>query len=88
MVERYVSRPVQIDAKQFKCFTTAVDIIAWAEKEGVSGMYFESGNLYIPTLEGMMRADVGDWIICGTMGEFYPCKDRVFRMKYLKVIND
>src|SRR5690554_3316958 len=27
--------------------------------------------LIIPTLEGKMRAEVGDWIICGVQGELY-----------------
>lgn len=38
--------------------------------------------LTIYTLEGPMRADVGDWIIRGTRGEFYPCKPDVFAVKY------
>lgn len=38
--------------------------------------------LEIKTLEGVMTARTGDWIIKGTLGEFYPCKDEVFRKKY------
>lgn len=36
----------------------------------------------IPTPEGSMKAQVGDWIIKGVMGEFYPCKDGVFTQTY------
>ena len=36
----------------------------------------------IPTLEGDMVADMGDWIIKGVAGEFYPCKDEIFRQTY------
>jgi hypothetical protein len=25
---------------------------------------------------------MGDWIIQGVMGEFYPCKDEIFKMTY------
>lgn len=39
-------------------------------------------SMYIETLEGTMRADIGDWIIRGTRGEFYPCKPDVFAVKY------
>lgn len=39
----------------------------------------------IQTLEGEMRADVGDWIIKGVKGEFYPCKPDIFEMTYEKV---
>ena len=36
----------------------------------------------IKTLEGEMRARIGDWIIRGVEGEYYPCKDSVFRKTY------
>lgn len=38
--------------------------------------------IIIETLEGDMRADVGDWIICGVKGEFYPCKPDIFDATY------
>lgn len=40
------------------------------------------GHITIRTLEGDMRADVGDWIICGVQGEFYPCKPDIFEATY------
>jgi hypothetical protein len=36
----------------------------------------------IPTLEGDMVADFGDWIIRGVKGEFYPCKPDIFAATY------
>ena len=36
----------------------------------------------ISTLEGKMLAAPGDWIIQGVNGEFYPCKDDIFRKTY------
>ena len=36
----------------------------------------------IPTLEGVMHASIGDWIITGVEGEKYPCKDSIFRATY------
>jgi len=41
--------------------------------------------LEIPTLEGVMRASVGDYIIKGVKGEFYPCKPDIFRATYEEV---
>lgn len=38
--------------------------------------------LVIKTLEGNHRADVGDWIIRGVQGEFYPCKPDIFAATY------
>lgn len=36
----------------------------------------------IPTLEGTMRASIGDFIIRGVNGEFYPCKPDIFAKTY------
>ena len=36
----------------------------------------------IETLEGTMRAEVGDWIITGVKGERYPCKPDIFAATY------
>ena len=38
--------------------------------------------IVIPTLEGEMKAHVGDWIILGTKGELYPCKPDIFKEIY------
>lgn len=38
--------------------------------------------ILIPTLEGTMEAKVGDVIIKGVKGEFYPCKLDVFIRTY------
>ena len=40
---------------------------------------------FVDTLEGMMRANVGDWIIKGIKGELYPCKPDIFEATYEKV---
>ncbi len=39
----------------------------------------------IHTLEGIMHADIGDWIITGVQGEQYPCKPDIFEKTYEKV---
>lgn len=36
----------------------------------------------IPTLEGVMTAQIGDWIIRGVKGEYYPCKPDIFKETY------
>ena len=40
------------------------------------------GPIKIFTLEGVMTANVGDWIIKGVKGEFYPCKPDIFDATY------
>lgn len=42
-------------------------------------------RLKIETLEGEMTAELGDWIIKGVKGEFYPCKPDIFEATYEKV---
>ncbi len=39
-------------------------------------------TLQIRTLEGVMTARVGDWVIRGVSGEFYPCKPDIFAATY------
>lgn len=43
-----------------------------------------SGERYIAikTLEGVMRCNVGDWIIRGVKGELYSCRDDIFTATY------
>ena len=39
-------------------------------------------GIAIETLEGVMVASPGDWIIRGVQGEFYPCKPDIFEATY------
>lgn len=50
--------------------------------------YQTNVEMEIETLEGVMKADKGDWIIKGVKGELYPCKPDVFQMTYEKVEDD
>lgn len=43
------------------------------------------GGLVIKTLEGEHLANIGDYIIKGVHGEFYPCKPDIFRETYQEV---
>ena len=45
-------------------------------------------GLKVKTLEGEVIASIGDYIIKGVIGEFYPCKPDVFKKTYEKVEND
>jgi len=42
-------------------------------------------HLIIATLEGDMKANIGDWVITGVNGELYPCKPDIFEKTYEKV---
>ena len=47
----------------------------------------EGGRLYIHTPEGDHEAIIGDYIIKGIQGEFYPCKPDIFEKTYSDVLN-
>mgnify|MGYP001306922458 CR=1 FL=1 len=40
------------------------------------------GRMMIATLEGFHHANLGDFIIRGVQGEFYPCKPNIFEATY------
>ena len=83
-MKTYISKPVTIQAVQW----TGENKSEIQELFGNTGDYFFSdtdSDLIIRTLEGNMKANISDWIIKGTEGEFYPCKDSVFKRKYVEV---
>ena len=51
---------------------------AWETYAGSVG----NTGFKIETLEGIMTANVNDWIIKGVAGEFYPCKPDIFEQTY------
>lgn len=76
--QQYRKKPVVIEA--IKWTGDNADVIeAWAgetwERPG-------DDALFIETLEGTMTASLGDWIIQGVQGEFYPCKPDIFEATY------
>lgn len=46
----------------------------------------EQRIIQIDTLEGEVEGRIGDWIIKGVKGEFYPCKPDIFDMTYEPVV--
>lgn len=42
----------------------------------------ETGLMTIRTLEGDVAVELGDWVIKGVKGEFYPCKPDIFEATY------
>ena len=44
------------------------------------------GRMMIATLEGPHWVNLGDWVICGAAGEFYPCTPDIFDATYEAVV--
>lgn len=95
---RYRKKPVEVDAIRWDGVNidAAIKFIApngtfdHLPDDGASinkgvGFTPAEGTLHIPTLEGVMTASPGDWIICGVKGEYYPCKPDIFEATYEKV---
>jgi hypothetical protein len=80
----YRKRPVTVEARQLiDDLASHASIAAWIEAgSGHAEIPFAEPCLYIETLEGRMRAGIGDWVIKGVKGEFYPCKDDIFEATY------
>lgn len=70
-------KPVVIEARQWTG-SNAVDLLDWIKPTATQ----EGSELIIPTMEGDHFASIGDWIIKGVHGEFYPCKPDIFEKTY------
>lgn len=87
MIIKAYKKPIPIEALQW----TGVNI---RECQDFAGKYirFEYPTLddsvvfcVITTLEGDMNASVGDYIIRGVDGEFYPCREAIFNKTYERI---
>lgn len=54
----------------------------YRKKPIVIEAYQTDNVMYIETLEGTHKADIGDYIITGVNGEQYPCKPDIFEQTY------
>ena len=83
---KYRKKPVVIEAIQLQSLEI-FHLIAIQQFVGLGEDIFkvEEDGLLIKTLEGNMKALIGDYIIKGVKGEFYPCKPDIFELTYEKV---
>jgi hypothetical protein len=86
MMPKYVKRPVEVEAVQWTG-KNKEEILKFCTKG-----YLQYSNekleaeLKIQTLEGLMTATTGDYIIKGIIGEFCPCRESIFLETYNKVV--
>jgi hypothetical protein len=81
---RYRKKPVEVEVVQFTDGTpeTLQEIYNFC-----GGIITDFSDPFKPvikieTLEGTMNASIGDYIIKGIKGEFYPCKPDIFEKTY------
>lgn len=88
---KYRKKPVIIEAIQFEDNSDRIiEIHEFMGGDTIRVNYEDGDNPYlkIETLEGIMKASVGDYIIKGVNGEFYPCKPDIFEKTYERVIDE
>lgn len=93
MIKKFRKKPVVIEAIRLLNNDDSIEAcIEWVFKIGMETSLIgksvtiegvkDIGGFYIPTLEGNMKAEFGDYIIKGVKGEFYPCKPDIFAKTY------
>lgn len=79
LMSKYRKKPVVIESMQYSR-DNLFEVLRFLgdADQGVG----EADRVLIGTLEGTMTASVGDYIIKGVAGEFYPCKPDIFEATY------
>ena len=80
---QYRKKPVVVDAFLFTGGPDQEEDPIWlveALKEGK--VKVTATGIVIQTLEGVMSARLGDYVIRGVQGEIYPCKPDIFEATY------
>lgn len=81
---KYKTKPCVIEAIEFRKDNWE-EVRKFTEGKVLSFTVDQQTNISycnIETLEGIMLAAEGDFIIRGLRGEYYPCKPDVFHKKY------
>ena len=83
----YRHRPVVIEAYQFDGTDVSAAFIRKWSNDQVTGPFDMDSRPYllIQTLEGMMKAHQGMWVIRGVAHEYYCCKNDIFWVSYEEV---
>lgn len=86
-MKKYRKKPVVIEAMKLSK-ENINDVLSWMGGLGVTSGgidRFENAFISINTLEGIMLAIEGDYIIRGVKNELYPCKPDIFEMTYEEI---
>lgn len=81
-IKKARKKPVEIEFMQFKDMGNVSDIETWTNLKVVYDYGNDGKVMYIDTLEGVMTANIGDYIVKGLNGEFYPVKPDIFKKTY------
>lgn len=84
-IKRYIKKPILIEALQIAC--NPEELRAFLGESGTISLILDSQDMtvVIHTLEGDMAAHMGDYIVKGIKGEFYPCRKDIFEESYAEL---
>ena len=85
---KFRKKPVVIEAVQFTGKASMNEIAFLVAGTRTISLGRNNDTLSIETLEGVMQANLNDWIIKGVKGECYPCKPDIFEATYEPVDDD
>lgn len=85
---KYRNKPVEVEAIQWLGDKDAAATFMGIEIDDTFASEDRNNKLIIPTLEGDMSCDHGDYIIKGIQNEFYPCKPDIFEQTYEPINSD
>lgn len=92
MIKKFRKKPVVIEAIKWDGKTETLEVLN--NEFGIDPLHVavgkkdEEDKIKIETLEGTMLACIGDYIIKGVNGEFYPCKPDIFEKTYEEVTDE
>ncbi|MCF0108215.1 MAG: hypothetical protein HUJ59_04385 [Bacilli bacterium] len=90
MIKKYRKKPVEIEAIQYTGKNDKEVISFIDDSAKMCQEWSHKKNQFkikaISTLEGRMYISIGDFVIKGVNGEFYPCKPDIFEKTYDEVI--
>jgi hypothetical protein len=85
-MSKFIKKPIVIEAFRWTGDQDQTEDPLWIiEAIKAGNVLFESGIMKIITLEGVMTAERGDYVIKGIKGEIYPCKPDIFELTYEQV---
>jgi hypothetical protein len=83
-MSKYRKKPLVIEAMPLDTIPPSDELRSFLDRKP-GGWAWNHFGVELDTLEGRMHVSLGDWIIRGVAGEFYPCKPDVFAVTYDKV---
>lgn len=77
MAEYYKKKPIIVEAVQYNGIQSIEEVRALSDN-----FYIKDNALFIKTLEGDMRCNIGSYVVKGIGGEIYPVYKEIFEKTY------